>query len=230
MVLLGAGGAGAAIAHAVLRLGAKHLVVNDREGERAAALAQSLNALYGAGRVSASEDVAAALHGASGLIHATPTGMDKLPGLPLPAELLRPALWVAEVVYFPIETALLKAARERGCATVDGGGMAVWQAVGAFKLFTGLEPDAARMEAHFRRLLAARAARPERSSGGSMSRRPSVAQGQPYRSAQHGGFLMNPTPDREADRRRRPTRWGWTASSSSSSPPPSRRRWARCWR
>lgn len=157
VLLLGAGGAGAAIAHAALRLGTAHLVVNDREIERARELASSLNALYGAGRVSAQADVAAALQGASGLIHATPTGMDKLPGLPLPAELLRSDLWVAEVVYFPIETALLKAARKLGCATVDGGGMAVWQAVGAFKLFTGLEPDAARMEAYFRRLLAERA-------------------------------------------------------------------------
>jgi shikimate dehydrogenase len=157
VLLLGAGGAGAAIAHAALRLGVKYLVINDREGERAAALAQSLNALYGAGRVSASEDVAAALRGASGLIHATPTGMDKLPGLPLPAELLHPGLWVAEVVYFPIETALLQAARAAGCATLDGGGMAVWQAVGAFELFTGLKPDVARMEAHFRRMLAERA-------------------------------------------------------------------------
>ena len=160
VLLLGAGGAGAAIAHAVLRLGARHLVVNDREAARAAELAESLNERYGAGRVSASDDVAAALRGASGLIHATPTGMDKLPGLPLPAELLRAEQWIAEVVYFPIETALLRAARARGCATVDGGGMAVWQAVGAFRLFTGLEPDPARMEAHFRRLLAERAGTP----------------------------------------------------------------------
>jgi shikimate dehydrogenase len=157
VLLLGAGGAGAAIAHAVLRLGAKHLLINDREGERAAALAQSLNARYGAGRVSACAEVGDAVRSASGLIHATPTGMDKLPGLPVPTELLHPGLWVAEVVYFPIETALLKAARAAGCATVDGGGMAVWQAVGAFRLFTGLEPDAERMEAHFRRLLAGRA-------------------------------------------------------------------------
>jgi shikimate dehydrogenase len=84
--------------------------------------------------------------------------MDKLPGLPLPAELLRPDLWVAEIVYFPLDTALLQAARERGCATVDGGTMAVGQAIGAFELFTGRPADAARVEAHFRRLLAERRA------------------------------------------------------------------------
>ena len=157
VVLLGAGGAGSAIAHAVLRLGAQKLVIVDREANRAMAAADSLTGLYGAGRVAASDDAAAALQGASGLIHATPTGMDKLPGLPLPAELLHPGLWVAEIVYFPLDTALLRAARERDCATVDGGTMAVGQAIGAFELFTGRTADAQRVQAHFRRLLAGRA-------------------------------------------------------------------------
>ena len=94
--------------------------------------------------------------GATGLIHATPTGMDKLPGLPLDAGLLHAGLWVSEIVYFPIDTALLQAARAAGCATIDGGHMAVGQAVGAFSLFTGREPDPARMDTHFRRLLAQR--------------------------------------------------------------------------
>ena len=154
VLLLGAGGAGSAIAHAVLRLGAPHLTVADTDAARAAGLADSLNARYGKGRVIACTDVAAAARKASGLIHATPTGMDKQPGLPLPEALLRPDLWVCEIVYFPIETALLKAARSRGCATVDGGNMAVGQAVGAFELFTGIAPDAQRMEAHLRSMLA----------------------------------------------------------------------------
>jgi len=158
VVLLGAGGAGSAIAHAVLRLGAQQLVIVDREAGRADEAAAALNHRYGAARVSASTDAAVALHGATGLIHATPTGMDKLPGLPLPAELLRPELWVAEIVYFPLDTELLRAARARGCATVDGGTMAVGQAIGAFELFTGLPADAARVEAHFRRLLGERRA------------------------------------------------------------------------
>jgi shikimate dehydrogenase len=156
VVLLGAGGAGSAIAQAVLRLGAARLVIVDREPARAAEAAAALCAQHGAGRVEACADIAQALAGASGLIHATPTGMDKLPGLPLPAELLRPALWVAEIVYFPLDTALLRAARQRGCATVDGGTMAAGQAIGAFELFTGRPADAARMEAHLRRMLAER--------------------------------------------------------------------------
>jgi len=106
-------------------------------------------------RVCAGTDIAQALSGASGLVHATPTGMDKLPGLPLPATLLRPSLWVSEIVYFPLDTALLQAARAAGCPVSDGGGMAVGQAIGAFELFTGLQPDADRMQAHFLRLIGA---------------------------------------------------------------------------
>jgi shikimate dehydrogenase len=153
VVLLGTGGAGAAIAHAVLRLGAGHLILVDQDPVRAHTLADGLNALYGNGRASADPDIGSALRGANGLIHATPTGMDKLPGLPLDAILLRPDLWVSEVVYFPLETALLKAARAVGCPTADGGGMAVGQAVGAFSLFTGLTPDTLRMDAHLRAMV-----------------------------------------------------------------------------
>ena len=98
-------------------------------------------------------DLRDTLAGASGLIHATPTGMAKLPGLPLPAEYLHKELWVAEIVYFPLETELLKVAKALGCRTVSGGGMAVCQAVDALRIFTGLEPDAERMFAHFQSLL-----------------------------------------------------------------------------
>ncbi len=156
VVLLGAGGAGSAIAHAVLRLGAGRLMLVDTDGRRAQALADSLNALHGAGRVWVGSSAGAVVPEATGLIHATPTGMAKLPGLPLDAALLRPGLWVAEIVYFPLETALLKAARAAGCPVSDGGGMAVGQAVGAFELFTGRRADADRMRAHFLDLVAAR--------------------------------------------------------------------------
>ena len=160
VVLLGGGGAGSAIADAALRIGVQQLTVVDLDAVRTQALADKLNEQHGGTRVRASTDIAAALVDASGLIHATPTGMDKAPGLPLPEELLRPGLWVSEIVYFPLETALLKAARARGCPTSDGGGMAVGQAVGAFELFTGLKADAARIDAHFRSMVAARGATP----------------------------------------------------------------------
>ncbi|HET9977570.1 MAG TPA: shikimate dehydrogenase [Burkholderiaceae bacterium] len=155
VVLLGAGGAGSAIAHSICRMKAAELVVVDSDGARAEALAAELNRQYRGTATSGTSDAAAALRGATGLVHATPTGMDKLPGLPLDAALLRRELWVSEIVYFPLETALLKAARALGCRVVDGGTMAVGQAVGAFEHFTGLAADPARMDAHFRRLIAA---------------------------------------------------------------------------
>lgn len=149
VVQLGAGGAGAAVAHAALTLGVERLSLFDTDTARAADLATELSARFGAGRAVAGESLDREMGRADGLIHATPTGMAKFPGLPLPADLLHPALWVAEIVYFPLETELLRAARALGCRTLDGGGMAVFQAVEAFHLFTGIEPDATRMQAHF---------------------------------------------------------------------------------
>ncbi len=99
--------------------------------------------------------LAPSLEAANGLIHATPTGMSAHPGLPLPAHLIHRDLWVAEIVYFPLETELLRAARAHGCRTLDGGGMAVFQAVEAFRLFTGIVPDAERMLRHFHTMTAA---------------------------------------------------------------------------
>ncbi|KMS76707.1 shikimate dehydrogenase [Streptomyces viridochromogenes] len=147
VVQLGAGGAGAAVAHAMLTLGAERVTVVDALRDRAGDLAAALNGHFGAGRaVGATPDALRTLIGrADGLVHATPTGMAAHPGLPLPAELLHPGLWVAEVVYRPLETELLRTARALGCATLDGGGMAVFQAVDAFRLFTGREPDSTRM-------------------------------------------------------------------------------------
>lgn len=149
IVQLGAGGAGAATAYAALRLGLPHVAILDIVEERAAALAARLGKWFGAGRAGVARDAASELQDAVGLIHATPTGMAGHPGLPLSPELLRPPLWVAEVVYFPIETELLRVARERGCRTIDGGGMAVRQAAEAFRLFTGKAPSLPRMREHF---------------------------------------------------------------------------------
>lgn len=153
VVLLGAGGAGSACADAVLRLGADSLRIVDRDASRAAELAARLNAHLPGNRAVATGDLEAALSDASGLIHATPTGMAKHPGMPFSARLLRAGLWVSELVYVPLETELLRAARRAGCASVDGGHMAVGQAADAFKLFTGMDADAGRMQAHFRAIV-----------------------------------------------------------------------------
>lgn len=149
VVQMGAGGAGAAVAHALLSEGAQLLSIFDVEIRRAQALADNLNQHFGAGRAVAGQDLPGALAVADGLVNTTPMGMKKLPGTPVPVELLRRELWVAEIVYFPLETELLRQARALGCRTLDGGNMAVFQAVKAFELFSGVAPDAQRMLAHF---------------------------------------------------------------------------------
>ncbi len=153
VVLLGAGGAGAAIAHAAMSLGVEQLFIVDQDHERAETLARSVAGHYPDRLVVSADELASTVKRADGLIHATPTGMAGHPGLAFDPSLLRPEMWVVEIVYFPLETELLRAARKRGCRTLDGGGMMVWQAVGAFEHFTGIKPDAARMEAHFLKMV-----------------------------------------------------------------------------
>ena len=153
VVLLGAGGAGAAVGHAALGLGVRELRIFDADASRAAALASSLGSRFPDRKTIQVEDLKTAVQTADGLIQCTPVGMTGHPGMPLPGEWLRREIWVSEIVYVPLETPLLKAARQVGCATADGGHMNVGQGIHGFKLFTGLDADAARMEAHFRRLV-----------------------------------------------------------------------------
>jgi shikimate dehydrogenase len=143
VVLFGAGGAGSALAHALRRLGVEDLVIVDPERERARTLARAIG-----GRVGEPEDLA----DADGLVHATPTGMEGHPGIALDPGLLHEELWVTDIVYRPLETELLRAARTRGCRTLDGGGMVVFQAAASLELFTGLRPERERMLRHFAEL------------------------------------------------------------------------------
>ncbi|TDC98609.1 shikimate dehydrogenase [Nonomuraea deserti] len=156
VVQLGAGGAGVAVAHALLTMGADQITVVDSDPARARALAGELAARFGAERArhASVAELPELLARAEGLVHATPTGMARHPGMPLPAGLLHPGLWAADIVYRPLETELLRHARAAGCRTLDGGGMVVFQAVHAFRLFTGREPDAERMLAHLTDLIA----------------------------------------------------------------------------
>lgn len=148
VVLLGAGGAGAAVGYALLECGVERLAIVDVDAVRAGALAANLKTRFGTGRAAAAS--IAAVAGADGVVNATPVGMANHRGTPLAAAMLRRDLWVADIIYFPAETELLRAARALGCRTMGGAGMAVMQAVEAFRLFTGLAPDIERMRRHFR--------------------------------------------------------------------------------
>lgn len=157
VVVVGAGGAGSAVTHAMLALGTTQLTIFDVDHLQAARLAMAAgDAFPGTSiREASKADLSEALAAADGLIHATPVGMVGHPGVAIAPELLRPDLWVAEVVYRPLETQLLRNAKALGCRTVDGGAMAVFQAVEAFRLFTHREPDSERMLRHFAELIGA---------------------------------------------------------------------------
>lgn len=148
---LGCGGAGSATAHALLNnLGADRIVLFDPEPARAGALRDQLAGRYGENRVAVTTDPLQAAADADGLLNASPVGMAKFPGMPIAASAIEPRHWIADIVYFPLETAFLAEGRAKGCRTLDGSGMAVHQAVDAFAIFTGVMPDHERMRASFR--------------------------------------------------------------------------------
>lgn len=154
----GTGGAGSAVAFALLESGVQHLTLFDIDGERAAERATTLRAYFPGADVTVASDAEldAEIAHADGVVNCTPIGMHHHPGTPLDLSLLTSRHWVVEVIYLPIETPLVRHARSLGCRVLDGGVMAVKQAADAFRLVTGLEADRERMRTHFLELLAAR--------------------------------------------------------------------------
>lgn len=156
VLLVGSGGAGRAVAFALMDLGAGHVAVHDTDSRKAAATVADLMQHYGAARCSIAEDIVAGMSDVAGVVNATPVGMLGIPGNPVPEEALRREHFVADVIYTPIETELILAGKRKGCRVLTGGGMCVHQAADAFRLFTGLEPDTARMHRTFAAALARR--------------------------------------------------------------------------
>jgi quinate/shikimate dehydrogenase (NAD+) len=146
---LGAGGAGAAVAHALLSEGVSNLLIYDVDRGRAIALADRLRPHFSNAEVMATTEPCEAVLAVDGLVNTTSIGMAKLPGSPIRTDLLRPTLWVADIIYFPAETELLRAARALGCRTMNGDAMAVFQAARAFEIFSGRVANAERMGKHF---------------------------------------------------------------------------------
>lgn len=146
---IGAGGAGSAVAVALLALGTESLTIADLDRDKARDLARHLASIYPAARITpvAVSDVLPSQY--SGIVNATPAGMAKSPGAPIATADIRPAQWVADIVYFPLETSLLSEARSKGCPTLDGSGMAINQAALAFEIITGRTADVDRMRESF---------------------------------------------------------------------------------
>lgn len=157
VLLLGAGGAGAAVAYALLKLGVQEVAISDLDVEKGTQLVERMSKLFVGRKVRLAQSLVDEMNVVDGLVNATTVGMAKHPGTAVPQELIQSRHWVAEIVYFPLQTQLLLHAQSVGCKTLNGGGMAVYQAVEAFHLFTGVQPDVRRMLAHFDVLAAKRA-------------------------------------------------------------------------
>ncbi|WP_152509989.1 MULTISPECIES: shikimate dehydrogenase [unclassified Labrenzia] len=150
VLLIGAGGAGVAVAHALADCGVQHLKIFDVDTVRVEQLARQVRSNRQGLTVEPVTTLdAASCANLSGIVNASPVGMAKTPGTPFPLALLKPDMWVADIVYFPLETELLAGARRLGCRVLPGSGMAVFQAVRAFELFTGRRADPVRMKAAF---------------------------------------------------------------------------------
>lgn len=152
VVQIGAGGAGRAVGFALAELGIGDLVIADTDVQRADGLAADIGAATSVGtraRAIGLDELGGAAASAQGIVNATPVGMKAYPGTPVDTSVFGADTWVADVVYFPLETQLLAEARAKGCRTLDGSGMAVNQAIDAFELFSGQKADPQRMRETF---------------------------------------------------------------------------------
>ncbi|MFZ0778835.1 MAG: shikimate dehydrogenase [Xanthobacteraceae bacterium] len=156
VVQVGAGGAGRAVAFALMDLGVADLVLYDLDKTRVDALKADVAKQYGADRCRVAGDLPRDIAAADGIVNATQVGMTGFPGNPIPVAALKPAHWAADVIYTPVETEFLKAAAGKGARVLGGAGMCVYQAVEAFRLLTGIAPDVAHMHRAFAKGLAAR--------------------------------------------------------------------------
>jgi shikimate dehydrogenase len=136
-VVLGAGGGARAVVYALLAREVQRVYVINRTADRAEAVQKQFGARV---RVAGWDEITGLLGGAGLLVNTTTLGMVGQP--PLEINLRCPAsLVVADLVYDPLETGLLKAARERGLRVADGLGMLLHQAVRGFELWFGVRPE-----------------------------------------------------------------------------------------
>jgi shikimate dehydrogenase len=153
VALIGAGGVGRAIGFAMAEIGARAVRIFDSDAAKAQALAARLSDRL---ETHVCSDVAEALKGAGGVINGTPIGMLPNRDSPVPVELLRRDMYVADAVYTPLFTPLLTAARAAGARLMTGRELCIHQAADAFRLFTGFEPSRERIGAAFDAVIAKR--------------------------------------------------------------------------
>ncbi|WP_424943797.1 shikimate dehydrogenase [Aliiroseovarius crassostreae] len=153
-LIAGAGGAGGAVALALIDQGTESLFIFDQDHGKAEDLKSRLTKARPRVAVGVIDAVAdAPFEQMSGIVNATPMGMTGHPGMALDPRSLPPGGWVADIVYFPRQTALLKHAKNLRLRTMDGSGMAIYQAAAAFHLLTGRTASPDRMHESFERLV-----------------------------------------------------------------------------
>jgi shikimate dehydrogenase len=136
-VVIGAGGAARAIVYALKLRGTKRVFLINRTNERAAKLAAEFGAPI---EVVDFPDLPSALAGTDLLVNTTSLGMRGQPPLAIDLGSLPPDAVVSDIVYIPIETALIRAARARGLRAVSGIGMLLHQAAPGFERWFGMKP------------------------------------------------------------------------------------------
>lgn len=147
VLMFGAGGAGSAVSLALLDSGVRDLEIIDPDFHRAQALVSRLEVLRPYAKIQGSPSISLdRIELVDGVVNATPLGMDKYPGTVIEPSLLRPDAWVADIVYFPLETHLLSRARATGLKVMNGAGMAVHQAAASFEIFTGCTASISRLQ------------------------------------------------------------------------------------
>jgi len=144
-VVVGAGGAGRAVAFALADAGASVAIAN-RTVETADSLAADIGPATSAHGL---DDLPEVLPGADVLVNATSVGMDE-DATPVPADALHSGLAVMDAVYSPLDTRLLRDARDAGAQTVDGAWMLLYQGVEAFERWTGRDAPVDAMNATLR--------------------------------------------------------------------------------
>lgn len=160
LLMVGAGGAGRAVAFALLGLGAGELLVADQNAGQANGVAEAVGRVFGRGRCRVVTDPAAEIAGVTGIVNATPVGMSGVPGVPLAVDGIGASHWVADVIYSPLETVFLTSAKARGARTMGGADMCIHQAAEGFRLFTGASADTQRLRRTFEAAAARRSVEP----------------------------------------------------------------------
>jgi shikimate dehydrogenase len=154
VAIIGAGGVGKAIAFALAGCGVSRLRLYDTDRSRTEAIAAALGARAQTIIADSAEEAA---EGAAGIVNGTPIGMLPDRGIPIEASAIHASQWVADAVYHPLWTPLLKAAQKAGATVMTGRELAIHQGVDAFRLFTGLEASEAVIGAAFDAVIAAHA-------------------------------------------------------------------------